>query len=93
MKISKSYGWFGSKFLDICTRMEYANKLNAVFDESHKVVIGQSLVKQNDDEYAKILISIISDGHVLHSRECSLRYIPRFGKDIDGKDNGTNLQC
>ena len=38
---------------------KYADKLNAVFDESHKVVIGQQ------DALQKILISIISDGHVL----------------------------
>ena len=38
---------------------KYAEKLMGIFDESHKVVIGQ------EDALHKILISIVSDGHVL----------------------------
>ena len=49
---------------------KYADKLNAVFDESHKVVIGQQ------DALQKILISIISDGHVL------LESVPGLAKTL-----------
>lgn len=49
---------------------KYAEKLNAVFEESHKVVIGQQDVLQ------KILISIISDGHVL------LESVPGLAKTL-----------
>ncbi len=49
---------------------KYSEKLNAVFDESHKVVIGQQ------DALQKILISIISDGHVL------LESVPGLAKTL-----------
>ena len=49
---------------------KYAEKLNAVFAESHKVVIGQQ------DALQKILISIISDGHVL------LESVPGLAKTL-----------
>ena len=49
---------------------KYAEKLNGVFDESHKVVIGQQ------DALQKILISIISDGHVL------LESVPGLAKTL-----------
>ena len=49
---------------------KYADKLKAVFDESHKVVIGQQ------DALQKILISIISDGHVL------LESVPGLAKTL-----------
>ena len=49
---------------------KYAEKLNTVFDESHKVVIGQQ------DALQKILISIISDGHVL------LESVPGLAKTL-----------
>ncbi|KAF6246042.1 MoxR family ATPase [Nitrosopumilus sp. b2] len=49
---------------------KYAEKLNAVFEESHKVVIGQQ------DALQKILISIISDGHVL------LESVPGLAKTL-----------
>jgi len=48
----------------------YAEKLTKVFDESHKVVIGQQ------DALQKILISIISDGHVL------LESVPGLAKTL-----------
>ncbi|WP_428325251.1 AAA family ATPase [Nitrosopumilus sp.] len=49
---------------------KYADKLKAVFDESHKVVIGQQ------DALQEILISIISDGHVL------LESVPGLAKTL-----------
>ena len=49
---------------------KYAEKLNAVFDESHKIVIGQQ------DALQKILISIVSDGHVL------LESVPGLAKTL-----------
>ncbi|ABX13539.1 AAA family ATPase [Nitrosopumilus maritimus] len=49
---------------------KYAKKLNAVFEESHKVVIGQQ------DALQKILISIIADGHVL------LESVPGLAKTL-----------
>ncbi len=49
---------------------KYAEKLNSVFVESHKVVIGQQ------DALQKILISIISDGHVL------LESVPGLAKTL-----------
>ena len=49
---------------------KYAEKLNAVFAESHKAVIGQQ------DALQKILISIISDGHVL------LESVPGLAKTL-----------
>ena len=55
---------------------KYSEKLNAVFDESHKVVIGQQ------DALQKILISIISDGHVL------LESVPGLAKTLMVKTMG-----
>lgn len=49
---------------------KFAEKLSLVFDESHKVVIGQQ------DALQKILISIISDGHVL------LESVPGLAKTL-----------
>jgi len=49
---------------------KYAEKLNLVFDESHKIIIGQQEALQ------KILISIISDGHVL------LESVPGLAKTL-----------
>ena len=51
----------------------YAEKLAGVFDESHKVIIGQNEVLR------KILISIISDGHVL------LESVPGLAKKLMAK--------
>ncbi len=55
---------------------KYAEKLNSVFDESHKVVVGQH------DALEKILISIISDGHVL------LESVPGLAKTLMVKTMG-----
>jgi len=49
---------------------KYAEKLSAVLNESHKVIIGQQ------DALQKILISIISDGHVL------LESVPGLAKTL-----------
>ena len=49
---------------------KYAEKLNVVFEESHKVVIGQQ------DALQKILISILADGHVL------LESVPGLAKTL-----------
>ena len=49
---------------------KYAEKLSAVLDESHKIIIGQQ------DALQKILISIISDGHVL------LESVPGLAKTL-----------
>ena len=49
---------------------KYAEKLTGVLDESHKVIIGQ------EDALKKILISIISDGHVL------LESVPGLAKTL-----------
>jgi len=49
---------------------KYAEKLSGVFDESHKVIIGQQ------DTLRKILISIISDGHIL------LESVPGLAKTL-----------
>jgi len=49
---------------------KYAEKLAGIFDESHKVIIGQQ------DALKKILISIISDGHVL------LESVPGLAKTL-----------
>ena len=49
---------------------KYAEKLTEIFDESHKVIIGQQ------DALRKILISIISDGHVL------LESVPGLAKTL-----------
>ena len=49
---------------------KFAEKLAGVFDESHKVIIGQ------EDALKKILISIISDGHVL------LESVPGLAKTL-----------
>lgn len=49
---------------------KYATKLNAVLDESHKIITGQQSTLQ------KILISIISDGHVL------LESVPGLAKTL-----------
>ena len=49
---------------------EYAKKLDRILDEAHKAVIGQH------DALQKILISIISDGHVL------LESVPGLAKTL-----------
>ena len=49
---------------------KYAEKLNTVLDESHKIIIGQH------DALQKILISIISDGHIL------LESVPGLAKTL-----------
>jgi len=49
---------------------KYADKLNTVLDESHKIIIGQH------DALQKILISIISDGHIL------LESVPGLAKTL-----------
>ena len=59
---------------------KYSEKFAGIFDETHKVIIGQ------EDALHKILISIIADGHVL------LESVPLL-KHFDGKNNGTEFQC
>jgi len=49
---------------------KYAKKLSLVFEESHKIIIGQQ------DALQKILISIISDGHIL------LESVPGLAKTL-----------
>lgn len=49
---------------------KYAEKLAKIFDESHKVIVGQQ------DALRKILISIIADGHVL------LESVPGLAKTL-----------
>jgi len=49
---------------------KYAEKLSLVFDESHKVIVGQQ------DALQKILISIVSDGHIL------LESVPGLAKTL-----------
>ena len=49
---------------------KYAEKLSRIFDETHKVIIGQ------EDALHKILISIIADGHVL------LESVPGLAKTL-----------
>lgn len=49
---------------------KYTEKLSLVFDESHKVIVGQQ------DALQKILISIISDGHIL------LESVPGLAKTL-----------
>ncbi len=52
---------------------EHSKTLHAVFDESHKVIIGQ------EDPLRKILIAIISDGHIL------LESVPGLAKTLMAK--------
>jgi MoxR-like ATPase len=49
---------------------KYAEKLSLVFDEAHKVIVGQQ------DALQKILISIVSDGHIL------LESVPGLAKTL-----------
>ena len=49
---------------------KYAEKLSLVFDETHKVIVGQQ------DALQKILISIVSDGHIL------LESVPGLAKTL-----------
>ncbi|MCE2615289.1 MAG: MoxR family ATPase [Nitrosopumilus sp. (ex Thoosa mismalolli)] len=49
---------------------KYSQKLTGIFDETHKVIIGQ------EDALQKILISIIADGHVL------LESVPGLAKTL-----------
>jgi MoxR-like ATPase len=49
---------------------KFAEKLSLVFDESHKVIVGQQ------DALQKILISIVADGHIL------LESVPGLAKTL-----------
>lgn len=49
---------------------KFAEKLSLVFDESHKVIVGQQ------DALEKILISIVADGHIL------LESVPGLAKTL-----------
>ena len=65
------YSVSNKEIQDLSERAQkYAEKLDGVLDESHKVIIGQQ------DALKKILISIIADGHVL------LESVPGLAKTL-----------